>query len=120
MTSVFQSGSHPPCPENFNLTQYVLSQSDKYESKHALELVTSEGLKTWTYLELSNAIIGMASMLRSTGLKKNDKVLLRLGNTVNFPITFLACIWAGIVPVPTSAQLTKNEINRIHKRINQN
>ena len=117
MTSVFQSGSHPPCPENFNLTQYVLSKSDKYGSKHALELVTSEGLKTWTYLELSNAIIGMAAMLRSTGLKKNDKVLLRLGNTVNFPITFLACIWAGIVPVPTSAQLTKNEINRIHKII---
>ena len=111
MTSVFQSGSHPPCPKNFNLTQYVFSQSHNYESKHALELVTSEGLKTWTYLELSNAIIGMAAMLRSIGLKRNDKVLLRLGNTVNFPITFLACIWAGIVPVPTSAQLTKNEIN---------
>ncbi len=118
MTSVFQSGIHPPCPSNFNLTQYVLSHSLKHSTKNALELVTSQGLSTWTYLELSNAIIGTAAMLQSIGLKKNDKVLLRLGNTVNFPITFLGCIWAGIVPVPTSAQLTKNEINRIYKIIN--
>ena len=120
MSSVFQSGFHPPCPSNFNLTQYVLSQAHTHRTKNALELVTSQGLSAWTYLELSNAIIGTASMLISIGLKKNDKVLLRLGNTINFPITFLACIWAGIVPVPTSAQLTKNEINRIYKIINPN
>jgi hypothetical protein len=42
-----------------------------------------------------------------------SRILLRIGNSVDFPIVFLGAIAAGHVPVPTSAALTTGEITRI-------
>ena len=39
--------------------------------------------------------------------------MLRLGNGPEFPIAFLGAIAAGLVPVPTSAQLTEAEITKL-------
>ena len=33
-------------------------------------------------------------------------MLMRLGNSVDFPVAYLGAIAAGLVPVPTSAELT--------------
>ena len=49
------------------------------------------------------------------GLKPGDRILMRLGNTPEFPILFLAAITAGLVPVPTSNQLTTVEVDKICK-----
>jgi acyl-CoA synthetase (AMP-forming)/AMP-acid ligase II len=40
-------------------------------------------------------------------------VLLRLGNTVDFPVAFLGAVAADLVPVPTAAGLTEPEITRL-------
>jgi len=40
-------------------------------------------------------------------------VLMRLGNGVDFPIAYLGAIAAGLVPVPTSSQLTEREVTGI-------
>ena len=53
----------------------------------------------------------------ATGLLRlatpGDRVLLRLGNTPDFPVAYLACIAVGLIPVPTSAQLTEAEVATI-------
>ena len=38
---------------------------------------------------------------------------MRLGNTVDFPIAYLGAISVGVVPVPTSSQLTEPETARM-------
>ena len=38
---------------------------------------------------------------------------MRLGNTVDYPLTYLGALAAGLVPVPTSAALTLPEVERI-------
>jgi len=45
------------------------------------------------------------------GLKPQDRVLMRLGNTIDFPITFLAAISVGLIPVPSPAQWTQKEVD---------
>jgi acyl-coenzyme A synthetase/AMP-(fatty) acid ligase len=52
---------------------------------------------------------GTGTGLLAAGLEPGDRVLMRLGNTVEFPIAYLGAIAAGLVPVPTSAQLTEAE-----------
>ena len=47
------------------------------------------------------------------GFRAGDRVLMRLGNTVDFPLVYLGAIAAGLVPVPTSSQLTEGEVARI-------
>ena len=63
----------------------------------------------WTYARLETAVRGTGTGLLRAGLNPGDVVLMRLGNTVAFPIAYLGAIAAGLVPVPTSSQLTEPE-----------
>jgi acyl-coenzyme A synthetase/AMP-(fatty) acid ligase len=68
---------------------------------------------TWRYAELEAAVRGTATGLLDLGLEPGALVLMRLGNTVDFPIAYLGALAAGLVPVPTSAQLTVPEVTRM-------
>ncbi|WP_368183535.1 class I adenylate-forming enzyme family protein [Aestuariibius sp. HNIBRBA575] len=102
-----------PCPSPFNLAQYVLAAGQKTPDKTALMILGQSRSQSWTYAKLTQAVCGIATGLRGLGLQSGDRVLLRLGNDVDFPLAFLGAIAAGLVPVPTSSQLTKGEINLI-------
>lgn len=102
-----------PCPAPFNLAAYVLSPAAQTPDKIALAVLSPTGSDRWSYARLETAVRGMATGLLGMGLTPGDRVLLRLGNTPDFPIAYLACIAVGLVPVPTSAQLTTPEITRL-------
>lgn len=103
-----------PAPSDFNMAAYVLRHAKDLGDKTALSVVSVMEKDThWTYAQLARAVEGVAGGLLSSGLAAGDHVLLRLGNTVDFPLAFLACIHAGLVPVPTSSQLTEAEITKM-------
>ncbi|MEM6482429.1 MAG: AMP-binding protein, partial [Pseudomonadota bacterium] len=103
----------PPCPAPFNMAAHVLGQAERLADKIALVVLKSSGAQRWSYAKLRRAVLGTATGLIETGLKPGDRVVLRLGNKVDFPIAFLGAITAGLVPVPTSAQLTETEVASI-------
>lgn len=100
-----------PCPAPFNLTGYVLAAGRAEQT--ALELWDDATPERWTYGDLRRVVAGYAAALQQRGLRPGDKLLMRLGNTVEFPLIFLAAIAAGLVPVPTSAALTVEEVDWI-------
>ena len=69
----------------------------------------SRGAERWTYGALAATVADYARGLLSAGLRPGDRVMLRMGNVSDFPLLFFAAISAGIVAVPTSSQLTKEE-----------
>ena len=97
----------------FNLAAYVLAQGASVPNKVALSCLTKSGSDNWTYAELIAAVRGTAAGLLDAGLKPGQIVLMRLGNTPDFPITYLAAIAAGLIPVPTSSALTASEVARM-------
>ncbi|WP_120635578.1 class I adenylate-forming enzyme family protein [Ruegeria sp. EL01] len=113
MLSIFDQGPPPPCPSPFNLAAHVLRQADRCATKTALSVLGADGAIDWTYRDLQVAILGTGTGLLKTGLRPGDVVLMRLGNTVDFPIAYLGAIAVGIVPVPTSSQLTEPETVRM-------
>lgn len=54
-----------------------------------------------------------AHMFQSLGIQKGERVVLRLPNSPEFPINFLGAIKAGAIPIPTSALLTRSELEFI-------
>ena len=94
---------------------YVLQHAERLGDEVALKIVSagSDDGSTWTYAQLERAVLGVATGLLDQGLQPGDRVLLRLGNTVDFPLGFLGAIAAGLVPIPSSSQLTKAEITRM-------
>ena len=113
MDALFDRGAPPPCPAPFNLAAHVLARAEALASKTALAVVTLSGARRWSYEQLRGAVLGTARGLRECGLNPGDRLLMRLGNTVDFPIAYLGAIAAGVIPVPTSAQLTTREIDAI-------
>jgi len=81
--------------------------------KIALEVVGAVAPEQWTYGALYAAVAGFARHLQDEGVRPGDRVLMRLGNTPDFPIVFLGAILAGAVPIPTSSQLTQAEVTKI-------
>lgn len=116
MLSLSDSPPWPPCPAPFNMAAHVLQHSEQFADNVALRLVApepDEELPCLTYAALKAAVLGTASGLLQIGLQPGDIVLMRLGNTPDFPIAYLGAIAAGLVPVPTSAALTETEVSGI-------
>ncbi len=113
MLSVFDHGPPPPCPAPFNLAAYVLGRARDVPDKTALSILSLSGSQDWSFARLEQAVQGVAQGLRETGLKPGARVLMRLGNSVDFPIAYLGAIAAGLIPVPTSSQLTEREVANI-------
>ena len=59
-----------------------------------------------TYAELAERVDRAANALRGLGIEPEQRVLLCLLDTVDFPTLFLGAIKAGIVPVPVNTLLT--------------
>lgn len=117
MISVDDRSPSPPCPAPFNLAAHILARAGELADKSALQIVRPTGAERWSYARLLAAVQGCGTGLLRLGLKRGDRVLIRLGNRVEFPVLFLGAIAAGLVPVPTSAALTVAEITPLALRI---
>ncbi|NDW52289.1 class I adenylate-forming enzyme family protein [Aliiroseovarius sp. PrR006] len=115
ISELMPSSPLAPAPSPFNMAEYVLQHAERLGDKSALEIVSADAAPnaTWTYAQLERAVRGVATGLLDQGLQPGDRVLLRLGNTVDFPLGFLGAIAAGLVPIPSSSQLTCAEITRM-------
>ena len=113
MHSLFDQGTHAPAPTSFNMAAHVLAHAERLADKAALCVIGPDGADTWSYRDIEAAVRGTGTGLLQAGLKPGDIVLMRLGNNVEFPIAYLGAIAAGLVPVPTSSQLTAPEVAKM-------
>ncbi|MBY5932449.1 acyl--CoA ligase [Tateyamaria omphalii] len=95
------------------MAAHVLAHADRLPDKVAVSVVDTANATTLTYRALKHAVLGTGGGLRAAGCVPGDIVLLRLGNTLDFPIAYLGALAVGLVPVPTSAALTEPEVARI-------
>ncbi len=113
MLSIFDNGAYPPCPSPFNLAAHVLGRGTTLGDKIALDVLGLTGAESWRYDQLITAVRGTGTGLLHAGLALGDRVLMRLGNTVEFPIAYLGAMAVGLVPIPTSSQLTAPEVQGV-------
>ena len=60
----------------------------------------------YTYRELSLRVNRCANAWRRLGMRMEDRVVLLLHDTIDFPVAFLGAIKAGVVPIPCNTLLT--------------
>jgi len=106
-----------PCPEPFNLAAHVLAAAEATPDRIALQIVGLTGAERWSYAALAAAVRGTGTGFLRHGLRPGDRILLRLGNTVDFPLAYLGAIAIGAVPIPTSSQLTGPEITAMAAQV---
>ena len=89
------------------MAAHVLARGALTPDKIALRVLGEQDL---TYDDLRAAVLGTATGLLQSGAVAGDRVLMRLGNTVDFPLAYLGALAAGLVPVPTASALTEREV----------
>ncbi|EBA10883.1 class I adenylate-forming enzyme family protein [Roseobacter sp. CCS2] len=116
MLSLVQSDGFSPAPQPFNMAAYVLAHADRLSDKTALRIMGRDGSDSFDYRFVKRAVLGTATGLLSL-VKPNQRVILQLGNTPEFPIAFLGAIAAGIIPVSLSSALSGHEYAEVVKTI---
>jgi acyl-coenzyme A synthetase/AMP-(fatty) acid ligase len=108
------TGASDTLPQRFNMAAYAIGRAAAARPHHAALLVMADPdrppVETWTFAELEAAVLHIAGGLRAAGLKPGARILIRLENTSAYALLFFGAIAAGLVPLPTSAQLTEHEV----------
>jgi acetyl-CoA synthetase len=73
------------------------------------------GTSEITFSELAQKTDQFAQLLRNLGVKVGDRVLIRLPNSLDYPIAFLGAMKMGAIAVPTSTLLTAEEVAYLAK-----
>ncbi len=73
------------------------------------------GTSQMTFAELASRTDQFAQLLRNSGVAAGDRVLIRLPNSLDYPIAFLGTMKRGAISVPTSTLLTADEVAYLAK-----
>ena len=105
-------------PEHFNIG---VACSDRHlgtpQASQTAMIVEDDALGTITisFAELAHKTSQFAQLLRNLGVKAGDRVLIRLPNSLDYPIAFLGAMKMGAISVPTSTLLTAEEVAYLAK-----
>ncbi|MBL8349371.1 MAG: benzoate-CoA ligase family protein [Burkholderiaceae bacterium] len=94
-----------PPAERFNFAQHLLSVNAGRPAKAAF--IDDAG--TLAYGQLDDRVRRLAAGLRGLGLKREERVLLLMQDTTDWPVAFLGAIYAGLVPVAVNTLLTADD-----------
>src|SRR4026209_545949 len=64
---------------------------------------------THTYGQLADRVARFGAALRGLGVKREERVLIALLDTIDWPTAFLGCLKADIIVVPVNTLLTEDD-----------
>lgn len=88
-------------PEQFNFAAHLLALNAARVAKTAY----IDDSRTMSYGELASRVRRFAAALPALGLRREERVLLVMQDCVDWPVAFLGCLHAGVVPVAVSTLL---------------
>ncbi|MDH4463242.1 MAG: benzoate-CoA ligase family protein [Acidovorax sp.] len=93
----------PPEPLNFADHLFTLNRP----RAHRTAYVDDQG--RMTYGELEDRARRLAAALLEAGVRREERVLILMLDTCDWPVCFLGCLYAGVVPVPVNTLLTVDD-----------
>jgi benzoate-CoA ligase len=97
-------GVQPP-PDAFNFARHLLEANAGRAHKTAF----IDDVGALTYGALDERVRRLAAAIASLGIKREERVLLLMQDTTDWPVAFLGAIHAGIVPVAVNTLLTADD-----------
>ncbi|MDE2614167.1 MAG: benzoate-CoA ligase family protein [Burkholderiales bacterium] len=100
------TATEPAAPgERFNFAHHLLEVNAARSERIAY--IDDRG--QLSYADLSERVRRMAAALRALGIKREERVLLLMLDSNEWPVSFLGALYAGIVPVAVNTLLTADD-----------
>jgi benzoate-CoA ligase len=94
-------------PRDYNFAADLLQRN--LAAGRADKLAYIDGKRSLTYRQLADRVARFGAALRGLGVRREERVLLALLDTIDWPTAFLGCLKAGIVAVPVNTLLTEDD-----------
>ena len=94
-----------PPAERFNFARHVFALNASRADKTAY----LDDAGAMTYGELESRARRVASALRASGVRREDRVLLLMQDCNDWPVCFLGALYAGVIPVAINTMLTASD-----------
>jgi len=92
-------------PRDYNFAADILDINLKAGRANKPVYIDARG--SWTYGQLADRVERFGMALRALGLRREERVLMCMTDTIDWPTAFLGCLKAGIVPIPVNTLLTE-------------
>jgi benzoate-CoA ligase len=107
MSSDIAANALAELPREYNFAADVLARN--LNAGRADKPAYLDGSQTLTYRQLADRVARFAAALRGLGIHREERVLLALTDTIDWPTAFLGCLKAGIIAVPVNTLLTEDD-----------
>jgi benzoate-CoA ligase len=94
-----------PPPAAFNFAQHLLAANAGRAAKAAFV----DELASLSYGALDERVRRLAAGLHALGVKREERVLLLMLDSTDWPVAFLGAMYAGVVPVAVNTLLTADD-----------
>ena len=96
-------------PRDYNAAHDLLARNTRHPEKIAfIDALSGEQL---SFGELDEQAHRFANALRAQGFAPESRIMLAMLDTLEWPVVFLGCILAGVVPVAANTLLTRAEFD---------
>ena len=94
-------------PRDYNFAADILKRNLDAGRGNKLAYIDHRG--QYTYAELADRVERFGQVLRSLGSRREERVLICLLDTIDWPTAFLGAIKAGVVAVPVNTLMTETD-----------
>jgi benzoate-CoA ligase family protein len=94
-------------PRDYNFAADVLQRNLDAGRANKPAYIDARG--TLTYGQLADRVARFSAALRGLGVRREERVLIALLDTIDWPTAFLGCLKAGIIAVPVNTLLTEDD-----------
>src|SRR5215468_2376817 len=101
------TGSVGAIPRDYNFAADVLQSNLNAGRANKAAYIDARG--TYSYGQLADRVARFGTLLRKLGIKREERVLLALLDTIDWPTAFLGCLKAGVIAVPVNTLLTEDD-----------
>ena len=95
-------------PRSYNFAADILAPQSRGRPRREARLHRRRAGR-WTYGQLADRVGALRRGLRALGVRREERVLIALLDTIDWPTAFLGCLKAGIVAVPVNTLMTEDD-----------
>ena len=105
-------------PQYFNIASECVKQHALGVKSENIALIVEDdqaGTTELSYAKLDHSSGKFVALLNDLDITVADRVLIRLPNSIDYPISFFGCLKHGAIAVPTSTLLAASEVSYLAK-----
>src|SRR5882672_3018367 len=96
-----------PGPREYNFAADILERNLRAGRTHKPAYVDPRG--SWSFGQLADRAARFGQALRELGIRREERILLCLLDTIDWPTAFLGAIKAGVIPIPVNTLMTEDD-----------